>query len=241
MRAKRLFVQVHKWVGLIAAIQVALWMASGLVMSWFPIGEVRGEHNIRAPADEVVAAIDLVPLDAATRGAALKEALLKSVAGRPVWQIAFADGASALIDARDGTRLDPIGEDFARAIAQADFAGEGSIAEIALTSNPGIEYRAALPVWRIVFDDAEKTHLYVSPQTGRVVARRNAVWRLYDFFWMLHIMDYEAREDFNHPAIIGFGALGLFLALSGAGLLWWSVLRPLVRRRKQGAEGDGLG
>ena len=38
---------------------------------------------------------------------------------------------------------------------------------------------------------------------GEVVARRSDVWRLYDLFWRIHILDFEAGENFNHPLIIG--------------------------------------
>lgn len=48
-----------------------------------------------------------------------------------------------------------------------------------------------------------------------MLARRNRIWRLYDFFWMLHIMDYDERENFNNPLIRAFAATGLLFALSG--------------------------
>ena len=35
---------VHNWLGLILAIQITLWFASGLVMAWLPIEDVRGAH-----------------------------------------------------------------------------------------------------------------------------------------------------------------------------------------------------
>ena len=38
---------------------------------------------------------------------------------------------------------------------------------------------------------------YISATTGSVLERRNDTWRWWDFFWMLHIMDYDERENVN--------------------------------------------
>mgnify|MGYP003339799900 CR=1 FL=1 len=36
---------------------------------------------------------------------------------------------------------------------------------------------------------------------GEIVSRRHALWRVFDFAWMLHIMDYEARTNVNNPLL----------------------------------------
>lgn len=69
--------------------------------------------------------------------------------------------------------------------------------------------------------DAEDTRLYVSPDEGRIVARRTERWRIFDFFWMLHIMDYEERTDFNNPLVIFASVIGLIAAFSGVALLYY--------------------
>src|SRR3546814_3701261 len=75
------------------------------------------------------------------------------------------------------------------------------------------------PIWRVPFEDGEGTTLYVSGQDGRVLERRNDTWRIFDFVWMLHIMDYTGRQDFNNPLVIMAGSGGLWIALSGFWLL----------------------
>ena len=104
-------------------------------------------------------------------------------------------------------------------MAEQDFVGEGEIIALDLLENPPAEYRGALPVWRAQFDDRDATRLYVSPNSGEVVSRRNRVWRIYDFFWMLHIMDYEERENFNNPLLRAFAIASLLFVLTGAGLV----------------------
>ena len=45
------------------------------------------------------------------------------------------------------------------------------------------------------------------------------MWRFYDFFWMLHIMDYRGRDNFNNPLLRAFALTGLAFALSGVTLV----------------------
>ena len=110
--------------------------------------------------------------------------------------------------------------------------GEVTIKTVTLVeSNPPTEFRERdLPAWRIDLADEDNTHIWVDAMTGRVAARRNDAWRRFDFFWMLHTMDYRGRDDFNHPLLIVVACLGLVTLGSGA-FLWG--LRLARRRRKR--------
>ncbi len=85
-------------------------------------------------------------------------------------------------------------------------------------------------MWQLVFDDSDNTHLYVSTAAGKVTARRSGTWRLYDFLWSLHIMDYRTRDDFNNWLVIAFAGLGLVLTVSGAAILICRFGPALTRR-----------
>ena len=58
-------------------------------------------------------------------------------------------------------------------------------------------------------------------------ARRSGVWRFYDFFWRLHIMDWKTGENFNHPLIIITTFLTLSIVITGIILLWIRLARDL--------------
>ena len=47
---KPFFRKLHRWLGLLMALQIVAWMASGLYFSIFPIEVIRGEHLVKAPA-----------------------------------------------------------------------------------------------------------------------------------------------------------------------------------------------
>ncbi|MFO1187467.1 MAG: hypothetical protein U1E87_08480 [Alphaproteobacteria bacterium] len=233
---KRWWFSVHKWLALVVALQVLAWFASGLFMTAFPIARVRSEHNTRevAPAD-FRSAGPLVSADQAmaAAGAPVSRLELADIAGRAVWRIDSVGKPFALVDARTGATLSPLDEALAREIAVADFSGSGKIVTakyFGVGDKPPIEYRSALPVWQIVFDDKEKTHLYVQVLTGKVAARRSGLWRAYDFLWSLHTMDWVGRDNFNNPQIVAFTVLSLVMAASGIGML---VIRFWPRRKRE--------
>ncbi|HEX8257936.1 MAG TPA: hypothetical protein VF589_09900, partial [Allosphingosinicella sp.] len=90
-----------------------------------------------------------------------------------------------------------------------------------------------LPIWRVDFGDEGNSSFYVSGTTGKLLERRNDSWRLWDFFWMLHNMDYANRASFNHPLIVAVTFGILWLTITGVWLLFktgWRAERRLLRR-----------
>ena len=226
----------HKWLALVVGLQVLAWASSGLFMSVVPIEKVRGEHlvheaakvNLReaaattAPLTVVLAAVN-GPVDGLE---------LTQVDGRAVWRVQQSK-AFTLVEADSGVVLSPLDAAAAQRIAAADYAGKGGVqSAMLLTAEPPIEYRGSLPVWQVTFNDPEGLRIYVSPTTGKVVARRTNTWRVYDFLWSLHIMDYREHEDFNHPLLMAFAAGLLVLTLTGGVLLWrrFITARGMARR-----------
>ena len=216
--------QVHRWLGLLLAVQLVFWVAGGFTMAFLDLDAVRGEHRVadQPPADLRAAGAVLSPdellsgVDAAVSGLRLVDWL-----GRPVYRADTADG-KRLIDAVNGERLDPIDAEQALAVARADYAGDAGAAVVELTETPHYEIRGReLPLWRVDTRDDLGTRIYVSPSTGEVVARRNNLWRVFDFVWMLHIMDYDERDDFNHPLLVFTAGTALLFVFTG---LWMLVL-----------------
>ncbi|MBY0423097.1 MAG: PepSY domain-containing protein [Parvularculaceae bacterium] len=220
--SQRVVAAVHFWLSLVVGLQMLLWTASGLFMALAPIETVRSEHRLAEKA-----AVDLAALGpyatpsaafAAARGPATRLAL-EIVGGSPAYVVEHADGGSVLIDARTDAVLSPINEGLAQRIAEEAIAGDApSLRAVWIDADPPIEFREPLPVWRVDFAE-EKLSVYVSPQTGRILARRSDLWRTYDFLWALHIMDYQGRENFNHPLLIVVAALSLVMSIAGLILL----------------------
>lgn len=224
----KLMATTHKWIGLIVGLQVVFWTMGGVVMSWIPIEEVRSEHKI-AHSDPIVLTSDTPVLSFNELSNMVEKPVTRlsydTLLGKPVAKIWFEDGSQEIRDALDGQQLTPITADLAQKIADADYAPDYPIAAVIEMHENNIDYRGPLPVWRINFADTENTSIYVSPTQARVVARRSSNWRLFDFFWMLHIMDYEERHDFNNPLLITFSISALLFAFSGIFLLFFRFYR----------------
>ena len=151
--------------------------------------------------------------------------------GRPIVEAQLGDGKVRLLDARTAKPLAPVDGAAAALIARQAYRGDaGSAPVVERIERPSTEYRGALPAWRASFPDADGTRIYVAAETGRLTSVRTGTWRLYDFFWGLHIMDWTEHERFNTPWLNAFAAGGLVFAVAGAILLF--MRWPRRRRRK---------
>lgn len=227
------FRRIHKWVGLILGIQFVLWALSGSMMALLDMDEVGG-HDMPAGHAPALSA-QIAPVDPAQLAALgpISNVTLRTLAGRAVYELRTTTGIQ-LIDAIDGQ---PRVVDRATAIAVATAAHQAPVRDVAHLATPNLEAREhAGPMWRVNFADPANSSSYVSAETGRLLVTRGDTWRTWDFFWMLHNMDYLNRTSFNHPLII-FVAFGI-LWLSGTGfyLLFKSFnridFRWLRRRRR---------
>ena len=70
----------------------------------------------------------------------------------------------------------------------------------------------------------------IFPIDRELVSRRHELWRVFDFVWMLHIMDYGERENVNNWLLRGATWLMVVTVLSGAWLLFFAF----PRKRKAG-------
>jgi hypothetical protein len=232
---------VHRWLGAVIGLQLFLWSLGGFIFATHDIAWVRGDEgrNLDAEGALPLAQVAVTPAQAASGLEAVETVVLRPMLGRPVYEVRHAGGI-ALIDAEDGSLRSPIDEATAVAIARADRLGQPSVRAVRrLTEDPPTEYRGQpLPAWRVDLDDGEGTSIYVAAASGRITARRNDAWRRFDFFWMLHTMDYRGRDDFNHLLLIVFAALGLVTVGSGW-LLWFGRLHRRWKRRRRAGDGGG--
>ena len=229
--------KIHKWLALLMAIQILFWFASGLFFAAFPIERVRSEHAVAQsaapPLPFGIAADGLLRLGSA--GVTGERIEIRTLMRRPVALVAQGEARPRLFDLATGEPLSPMPMGLAVRIAEADHKGEARAARVERIETHSTEYRGPIPAWRVDFDDGAERSLYVSADTGAVTARRSQLWRVYDFLWGLHIMDWRGHEDFNSPLLVIFTALGLIVIVTGF-ILFPSRLGYTAwrRRRKRG-------
>ena len=102
------------------------------------------------------------------------------------------------------------------------FLKPSSVTEIT-ENKPGSEYRGrSLPLYKIeaLNDAKEEINVYVDPYTEEIVAIRSNQWRIWDFMWGVHIMDWNERDDIGNIFLKIFSILALISALSGVYLFF---------------------
>lgn len=226
MKIKSIWLRkIHKWVGLAIGLQFVLWAISGAAMALLNMETVAG-----GPHPESIQA--LLPDEASSwpkivgqLGAAKIDRLRSTtLLNRPVVEVQ-SDGVTQVFDASTGERLS-VTAATARAISQAAHPDKAPPVATALLKETSLPVRGhEPPFWRIDFADAEASTYYVSATTGTLLERRNDTWRWWDFFWMLHNMDYIDRTSFNHPLIITAGIAMVWLAVTG----FWLLFRTMWR------------
>lgn len=223
----------HRFLGLFIGIQFLAWTVSGLYFAWSDIDEVHGDFTRKAPQGlstgiEVVSpSVAVSELQASKQVDSVSMVTLISVVGLPLYQITYYSGHVgegshlhthvALADAVTGKIRNPLNREEAIALAKDNIVAGAEITNVALlTKTDGHhEYRERpLPAWAISFENPNCT-AYISAERGTFQAVRNDNWRVFDFLWMGHTMDYKSRDNINNLLLRIFSVFGLITVISG--------------------------
>lgn len=235
--------RIHKWIGLLLGLQLVIWSVSGSMMALIGMEEVAG--GARASG------MSAPPLPASAAGWAEARRLLGTSAVTAISVRPLLDRRVIEMTTPEGVRLfdaasgQPIRVDaaLARRIAADAYAGSGQVSRVAALEELTLAVREhELPIWRVDFADERNSSFYVSAETGRLLEQRNDSWRLWDFFWMLHNMDYADRTSFNHPLIVILAFGIVWLAVTGLWLLFRTAWAPDIRAlRRLGRQSSTAG
>ena len=217
--------RIHKWVGLVIGLQVLMWTISGTAMALLDMDQVAGGEMAKTPAAARPVGINAWPrVQQALGGEPISNMSLSDLPDRRVLAVTTAKGVR-LFDPVDGA-LVAIDRQAAARIAKAAHPSGAVVARVGALPELTLAVREhSLPIWRVDFRDADQSSYYVSGSTGQILERRNDTWRWWDFFWMLHNMDYADRTSFNHPLIITVGIAMAWLAATG----FWLLFRTMWR------------
>ena len=229
MKPARLSRTLHKWFALVIGIQALLWVVSGFYMVVVDLDFIHGDPLVRNLSTPPPRSSPWVPLnEVAQRYRDIQQVRIKGLPGftAPLYEIRTAK-AVVLIDGATGSQLSPLPSQRVGELAALYYAGKGTLQRLTLiTENAPLEVQTRpLPLWRADFDDWLETSLYVHPDSGELVTRRHMFWRWFDFFWMLHIMDYEAREDVNNGLLRVITGVTLVLTATGLWLVYFVFRR----------------
>ncbi len=244
MKPRKLTYTAHRYLALVIALQLLAWSVGGFIFSILDIDNVRGSTDARAitnlPLDaEAIEAFPLI-IQTAIENLHYDDIATITLADRglgPHWEIKDSESRLLLRLDQFGNPTALITPDEANAIAILDFKHQATIADTTLfdESSESIptEYRTGhLPAYRVTLNHPKNPHIYINAQIGQITARRNDAWRTFDFFWMLHTMDYANRDNFNTLLLSIASMFAILTALTGIALWIWR-LAPKRKRKTQ--------
>jgi hypothetical protein len=246
----------HRYLGLLLGIQFLLWTIGGLYFSWSDMDEIHGDYQkkkvplLRSDLALVSPSAVLDTIRKIHSVDSLVSIQLIDILGEPHYQIrcisAIHDSLTHqhnrglmnhLAHAGTGKIRQPLNLQEAISVASMHFNGKPEIVstEYLTTTNGHHEYREQpLPAYAITFSHPSNTTVYVAAELGTVQKFRNDKWRIFDFLWMLHTMDYESRDEIGNLLLRSFSVFGLITILSGFLLFiissrWWK--RQFLRNK----------
>jgi hypothetical protein len=229
--------KVHRWMGVILGVQFFFWTVGGLYFSWSDMDEIHGDHqkahihplssNLKLVNPQVVIE-KIKEIDTVNY---LLDIHLVQILGKPFYQIVYSkehDRANKiqLADAQTGNLKGPLNKSEAIEIAQKSFSynAKPKLVEYLTSTNGHHEYRGnPLPAFAITFEHPSSTTVYVSASLGTVQKYRNNKWRIFDFLWMMHTMDYKTRDNLSNGLLRVFSIFGLLTIFSGFILFFVSI------------------
>ncbi|MGV3524959.1 MAG: PepSY domain-containing protein [Candidatus Sericytochromatia bacterium] len=207
----------HRYIGLLAFGQVFLWSLSGFLMYSLDFSDLYREPP---PAPLPVASAGLSPEALQARLKSLKPKshltgiAVRNLGGQLAYQLSHSGGPPVLLNAQ-GLQINPISPELAARVAKMGYTGTGQAQQTDLLPKSEGNYMSGQPIYRVRFDDDQQTEIYIDPETGSLLARRKALWALYNRMWEFHLMKYTPWAGVNKSLLLIFAVLNALVALTG--------------------------
>ena len=239
MSFNRFLFLVHRYLGIALGVLMVMWCVSGIVMIYVPYPALVDDDRLRGleplSASECCA---LVGKDFPTDDTPLRSFHVEMLGGHPVLRLAGPRLRN--YDLTTGAAIAGIAEEQARAIAHIYAAAHG-IAGVARVDGRILwdqwtvgGFRADRPLYRIAFDDAPRTELYVSSVSGQVVQFTNQPIRFWNWLGSVPHWLYFSSLRSNPPLwsqiVIWTSLIGCVLTIVGI----YIGIRQVKRRRSDG-------
>ncbi len=206
----------HKYLSLIISVQLLLWTISGIYFAFNKIELVRGEQYI---IEDNPSALDIESLNISsnTKGIEVFKRLnqwivkvemnagfkYQDLLGNEVYELS-PNQAIEVVKLK--TTLSPVDViKINESSARSEFRGR------------------SLPIYKIKTNSSDDSNVYVDVMSGKIVAIRSDSWRVWDFLWGAHIIDYRERDNINNILLKIFSILALLSSLSGIALFFNTI------------------
>ena len=224
----------HKWLMLFVGAQLLVWSITGAYMVVMDIHYIHGDSLVANKQK----AIDFEDVKYSLRqlmtdhGEA-KDVELGLLLSQTVYR--FNDGEQhVMVSALDGLQISPIDETLAISIAKDNYTNTNAVitqAQLIIVNPPRELSGRHLPAWRIDFDDFASPSFYISANSGKLVTKRHSYWRVFDWMFAFHVMDY-IDEEADNKLLLFFTVLAFIASIFGL-VLTYNRLMPQQSKRNR--------
>jgi hypothetical protein len=231
--------QIHKYLAIFAGLFLLAWTVSGIVMmlpvEWFEPTAMTTPERIDYSGAMISPAVAVERLEEKL-GAPVEVITLelKTIQGRPIYDIIAANVGSKLIDATTGAPFQ-VTQKVAEQIAREAIASQAEIQSTVRIKEHNISYPfGPLPVFRIAFSDRPGMYYYVTTQDG-VISQSNWLTRVRSAVVSLHTFEpvqlLTDKTGVRQGLLVVTAAVGVLVALTG----YYIAILPAMRRRQRKA------
>lgn len=192
-------------------------------MTYVDLDIIHGDHLVNQQKPQIIDASKLAPISEKLfqESVPIHSIKLKVYFGHPVYEIR-TNKSTVIVDGLTGKFKADLSKEKLQKNTLEIYTGDASISSIELLESYPTEIGGRKePVWRVQFDDTLNSTLYFHPQSGRLISKRSDLWRVFDFLWLLHIMEFWDSDGFSGWLFRLFSITSLFMALFGTWLLFY--------------------
>jgi len=233
--------KAHRYLGLFIGIQFLFWAVGGLYFSWTNIDEIHGDHLVNFRDKGVTVQNELLSPDKALEIANINRSeienlILVTVFNENYYRVTIEDSYK-LVNAKTGKVRDLLSKEEAVNYAKDIFKPNNDVSNVHYVTKDNmsehLQYRGGpLPAWAVYFDHVSESVLYFSAEKATFERIRSQNWRIFDFLFMLHILDFDQRDNFNNVLLRGFSILSLITIFSGF-LLFYQSSKTIRKTKKK--------
>ena len=206
----------HKYLSLVISIQLLLWTISGIYFAFNKIELVRGEQYL---IEQNVSKLNLKEVESSFSA---KD--VNFVRRLDEWIIKVETDSGFNYTDLQGQNLDELNEEEVKEVVRQRTNLIPLMAQRINKLEIRAEFRGRnLPIFKVTTSTTDNINVYVDAFTGEVTAIRSDSWRIWDFLWGAHIIDYSERENINNFLIKILSILALISSLSGIVLFFKTI------------------
>ena len=206
----------HKYLSLIISIQLLLWTISGIYFAFNKIELVRGEQYIIKDNPSSIE-INNLNISSNVKNIEVFQRLNQ-------WVVKVEMDAGFKYQDLLGNEVYELSPNQAIEVVKLKTTLSPIDAMKINESSARSEFRGrSLPIYKIKTNSSDDTNVYVDVMSGKIVAIRSDSWRVWDFLWGAHIIDYRQRDNINNILLKIFSILALLSSLSGIALFFNTI------------------